>query len=298
MKRLITICAVATIVLAMNGTASGYFVRLSQWMDGDGEISYSFSAFANFSGTVTTPLGEILVLDASNTDTSYQEPTLSELIARFPDGTYTFDDGANSYLAVVDGPFPGEFPNITSTIFDSDGDLTITWDPWTTDKSYPRIDITVGWPDGNYRYNTTLDASSTQHTIPASLVPPLQLPMDVNVGFRNAPADDSGWDAWHSDKWKNRVIWVPEPATLAGDFDADNDVDGIDFGLWQTGYPMASGATLSDGDADADGDVDGIDFGLWQENYPTNLGGAVTIPEPATLGILLMGGLALLKRRR
>ena len=94
-----------------------------------------------------------------------------------------------------------------------------------------------------------------------------------------------------------RAIVTPEPATLAGDFDSDNDVDGVDFGLWQTGYPTATGASLGDGDADQDADVDGVDFGIWQANYPTNVGGAATIPEPATLGLLILDGLALMSRR-
>ena len=94
------------------------------------------------------------------------------------------------------------------------------------------------------------------------------------------------------------LFTIPEPAALPGDFDGDNDVDGVDFGLWQSGYPTASGASLGDGDADGDGDVDGVDFGIWQENYPTNLGGAAAVPEPATLGLLLLGGLALLRRRK
>ena len=84
---------------------------------------------------------------------------------------------------------------------------------------------------------------------------------------------------------------------LPGDFDLDGDVDGVDFGLWQSGYPTASGASL--GDVDGDGDVDGVDFGIWQANYPTNMGSAATmIPEPATLGLLILGGLALLRRRK
>ena len=73
---------------------------------------------------------------------------------------------------------------------------------------------------------------------------------------------------------------------LPGDFDGDSDVDGVDFGLWQAGYPMASGASLGDGDADGDGDVDGVDFGIWQANYPTNVEAAAivmtTTPSPAS----------------
>ncbi len=90
------------------------------------------------------------------------------------------------------------------------------------------------------------------------------------------------------------------PSLVPGDFDGDGDVDGVDFGLWQSGYPTASGASLGDGDADGDGDVDGVDFGLWQANYPTNLGGAAmaTVPEPATLFVMLAPGLVILLRNR
>ena len=94
------------------------------------------------------------------------------------------------------------------------------------------------------------------------------------------------------------VSLVPEP--IPGDFDGDNDVDGVDFWHWQAGYPTASGASLGNGDADGDGDVDGADFGIWQANYSPNFGGAVItgVPEPATLGLVLLGGLILLRRRR
>ena len=89
---------------------------------------------------------------------------------------------------------------------------------------------------------------------------------------------------------------------LAGDFDEDGDVDGVDFSIWQANNPTASGATRGTGDADGDGDVDGVDFDLWQENYPTAapgaLAGSTAIPEPATLGLLLAGGFILLRSRR
>jgi hypothetical protein len=60
-----------------------------------------------------------------------------------------------------------------------------------------------------------------------------------------------------------------QPLNVAGDFDFDGDVDGADFCIWQTNFPMASGATQATGDADGDGDVDGADFVVWQTNFPT-----------------------------
>ena len=81
---------------------------------------------------------------------------------------------------------------------------------------------------------------------------------------------------------------------IPGDFDGDGDVDGVDFGLWQVGYGMTSGATRADGDADGDGDVDGVDFGIWQTNYtPPGL-----VPEPTTMALLTLGALAVLQPSR
>ena len=89
---------------------------------------------------------------------------------------------------------------------------------------------------------------------------------------------------------------------IPGDFDGDGDVDGVDFGIWQASYPMASGATLGTGDADGDGDVDGVDFGICQAAYPraasAPVAGGATVPEPATLGLLLAGGFLLLRTKR
>ncbi|MCC7084374.1 MAG: hypothetical protein IT427_05140, partial [Pirellulales bacterium] len=41
---------------------------------------------------------------------------------------------------------------------------------------------------------------------------------------------------------------------VPGDFNGNGEVDGADFVAWQTHFPKASGALLSDGDADGDGD--------------------------------------------
>jgi hypothetical protein len=96
------------------------------------------------------------------------------------------------------------------------------------------------------------------------------------------------------------VNWLT-PVYAAGDFDGDGDVDGADFVVWQTNFPLAAGATLANGDADGDGDVDGADFVVWQTNFPTPLApGVVAAPEPR--GLWLMAGsiatLALMIQRR
>ena len=55
----------------------------------------------------------------------------------------------------------------------------------------------------------------------------------------------------------------------SADFDADEDVDGFDFLLWQLGYGITSGASQSDGDATFDGAVTSGDLSVWELQYGT-----------------------------
>ena len=95
--------------------------------------------------------------------------------------------------------------------------------------------------------------------------------------------------------WDNIQIVGSSSASFAGDFDGDGDVDGDDFLVWQNGMPTASGAAKSGGDADGDGDVDGDDFLIWQNQFPSS-GAVATTPEPASLALLGLGGLMMLRR--
>ncbi len=93
------------------------------------------------------------------------------------------------------------------------------------------------------------------------------------------------------------VLFTEALVTPTGDFDLDGDVDAFDLGIWQTGFGITSGASVTDGDADHDGDVDAFDLGLWQTNFGTGVGSA-TVPEPtAALVILLAGTLAGARRQ-
>jgi autotransporter-associated beta strand protein len=91
--------------------------------------------------------------------------------------------------------------------------------------------------------------------------------------------------------------------TYRGDLDLDGDVDGNDFTVVQmffgtTGLGLGKG--WMKGDADLNGVVDGNDFTVIQQNFGA---GAVTplappvgnvVPEPSTLALLLLAGLAAL----
>jgi hypothetical protein len=98
--------------------------------------------------------------------------------------------------------------------------------------------------------------------------------------------------------------WVSTGDSMAGDFDADGDVDGADFIVWQTNFPLTSNATPSNGDADGDGDVDGKDFVEWQNHFPSAPSmGPSPVPEPKAILVALFGSILIsrfyrLKSRR
>ncbi len=107
--------------------------------------------------------------------------------------------------------------------------------------------------------------------------------------------------------------------TLAGDANLDGKVDSADFGILADNYG-ASAAVWDEGDFNYDGKVDSADFGILAVNYGQSAGSnadvvtaadwsaldafasandvtLTAVPEPASLGILALSGLAILSRR-
>ena len=79
-----------------------------------------------------------------------------------------------------------------------------------------------------------------------------------------------------------------------GDLDLDDDIDANDIALWSSNY--GTGTHYGEGDLDFDGDVDGLDFLALQRAYSsfaaastvtTTVAGAVSVPEPTGLWLLL-----------
>jgi hypothetical protein len=82
------------------------------------------------------------------------------------------------------------------------------------------------------------------------------------------------------------------------DANGDEVVDAADYIILKQNFGMP-GAVWADGDFDMSGTVDWDDLQILMAEFGTrSVGGAPAVPEPATLGLLAIGALAVLRRRR
>jgi hypothetical protein len=114
---------------------------------------------------------------------------------------------------------------------------------------------------------------------------------------------------------------VKAVATMPGDINLDFVVDAVDLQLFGANWdPTAEGKTWIDGDFNGDGLSDAVDLQLlglnWCREYTPpcppfdfdccddcffcidRISGVDSVPEPTTFGLIAMGALALLRRRR
>lgn len=99
---------------------------------------------------------------------------------------------------------------------------------------------------------------------------------------------------------------------IPGDFDLNGQVDVMDLSRWAVGFGSEVGFSdgFSQGDANQDGQVDVLDLSFWAVNFGgdsvealsaysfVESSAAQAIPEPGSFGLLCLGGLGLLRRRR
>ncbi|MCJ7544040.1 MAG: PEP-CTERM sorting domain-containing protein [Phycisphaerae bacterium] len=128
---------------------------------------------------------------------------------------------------------------------------------------------------------------------------------DNIVGQLKDPNDPNGLTylpLWRGSTSGNKYI-AEFIGARVGDASGDNSVDGSDLAL-MGGAWSRSGQTWATGDFTGDGLVDGSDLALmggnwgWSAPLPGPAPPDRPIPEPASAGLLIVLGLALLRRRR
>lgn len=137
--------------------------------------------------------------------------------------------------------------------------------------------------DGNSQENVWIN-NAIEAVAPAGAV-------EARLAFRfNQPNFDNGA------VWIDSASLLITPVGLAGDFNDDGIVDAADFTIWRDNL----GATTEDvlnGNGDGQNGVDSADYDLWVANFGETLNeesSSATVPEPSSVGILLLAILSLL----
>ncbi|TWT96822.1 hypothetical protein Pla108_25960 [Botrimarina colliarenosi] len=156
----------------------------------------------------------------------------------------------------------GEFAIDDGTLFDADGIANASFSNADGATAIGGIDLyREGWNDAYWHY--AVGASAAGGPVWAT----------TGYGPSSQPLVDGAWHGFaiavtlNADEFPQNLS-AAEPATIAGDFNNDGRIDAADYTVWR----------------DAEGPA--IDYTLWAMAYGSD--GAVSIPEPATLLLLLL----------
>lgn len=176
-------------------------------------------------------------------------------------------------------------------------------DGTTPKEDYDVIDVDFLTIDGTWTL-TVLDGILTAGTVEDTDEFTILVTDDAitTFDFANVTLDlPTGWSGGTialGDSDRSLVLsgLISGNATNA-DTNGDGVVDATDYIALKQHLGLSGGATLAQGDTDGDGDVDWDDLTAMTGALNSAAAGA-TIPEPATMGLLALGALAVIRRRR
>jgi len=166
--------------------------------------------------------------------------------------------------------------------------------------------------DGNFNYNTTTasgsgsadldDSARITRTLAGQVTTSgSQITLTINSLNWLFDIEEDGTDI--GDLQITGNIVATAPLLKRGDSDGDGDVDLNDLSNLAAAYGVTTNGQWGQGDFDSDGDIDLNDLSSLAANYGTGEAAAfadfqalAAVPEPAALGLLALGGTALVRR--
>ena len=176
-------------------------------------------------------------------------------------------------------------------LYSTSGDgVQPTWNCITGDL-YFRI-AKVGNIDGTSTYNFSVSGDGATFTSVQTITSDALWDPITQVGLCNSGPAVVGFSQFDD--------FQLSPLVISGDANHNGIVDMADYQAWFNNY--GTGTTFEQGNFKVNGVTDVADYMAWRNNYGSiNLyasSGGAAAPEPITLALLGLGGLALLRRKK
>ena len=205
-----------------------------------------------------------------------------------------YDEATNSFIQDDDFPFVND---ITSVSIDASGDYT-----QYLVGEFPEI-LDVDNKALRFGANAEFFVHSDVPTLGYNIVNLDALTGETSVGyiyggiFTNGPHTRGVADVDSAASGLVFEVLVTPVADLTGDYNGDGVVDLADYTVWRNTLGATGNLLAADGNGDFV--VNTADYQMWKQNFGNSVATwfGSPVPEPTTLTLLAIGGLAVVVRR-